>query len=104
VGYESFARDGSEGGVHTHFEGAPRLWWVLRTTVDPTQTDAETADTHLNWLGLILADIEARAGTAGYLDLTSYQIQDGPARPTEDIRKTHGDFWQTTIVFNCRSI
>jgi hypothetical protein len=38
--------------------------------------------------------MEALAGTAGYLNITSITVENGPARPGSDEEQTIGDFYQ----------
>ena len=95
VGLEQgFTRTASSGGARSYFEGDVGLELILRIAVADGATDADAFYTGMNTAGAIQKEMEALAGTAGYLDITAMTLKEGPARPFESERATIGDFIQ----------
>jgi len=94
---EDFARTAEADGARNHFVLSGSLALLLRGAVDADHDDADAAMTFLNAVGGIMADLEALAGTAGYLDIREMSFIERPARPGTDEAQTHGDFYQVII-------
>lgn len=90
--WENFSRGKIGTGAYFALQGD--LMLVIRGPRDTDATVADAAYTFLNKVGAILGEMEALAGAAGYLDITGFEQVEGPASPTEDEIKTHGDFYQ----------
>jgi hypothetical protein len=75
-------------GLHSEFGERARVGCRIERTIDAADDDAgEENDAYLvfaNIIGAILSEIEALAGTATYLDITSIRIADLPRTPLED--------------------
>lgn len=91
---ENFRRLKVAGGTRNFFRQEGDLTVLFRGAVNAAHDDADAAYTFLNTVGAILAEMEALAGTAGYLDITGITLVDGPSRPLEDEKQSFADFYQ----------
>lgn len=91
---ENFARVLESQGLRNYFAQDGDLIMLFRAAVDPSHTEQEAAFAFTNKIGAIIKEMEEKAGTAGYLDITEIALADGPQRPDEDEKATVGDFYQ----------
>lgn len=100
VGWQSFARQSVGSGSRNHFEGSGPLWLVLIASA-ASDTEENEAFTFVNNVGAIIADVEALAGQAGYLDIRSIDLDYlERTEPNEDEAQTAGDTWQAAFTID----
>lgn len=90
----NWGREATSGGARNYFEQAGDLMLMFEDDVAAGLSEADAYYTFTNTVGAILAEMEALAGTAGYLNITSITVENGPARPGSDEEQTIGDFYQ----------
>jgi len=98
----NFARRAEGGGTRYWFAGEGDLVLVFRAAVSSDDDAGEAAVKFLNKCGGVIADMEAIAGTAGYLDISAIELLDPPSRPERDEKQAKtaaggdlvGDFYQ----------
>ena len=94
---ENFQRSMHAGGARNWFTQEGDLALLFRGSVNAAHDEADAAYTFLNTIGAVLSDMEALAGTAGYLNIISMILDEGPQRPLEDEKATIGDFYE--VIF-----
>ena len=86
------------GGSRNVFQQDGTLTLLLRAMIDGEHDEEEAAYTFINDVGDIIADMEELAGTAGFLNITTISITDGPSRPTADEVTALGyDFYEIIL-------
>lgn len=90
----NWGREATSGGARNYFEQVGDLMLMLEDDIAAGLDEADAYYTFTNTIGAILAEIEALAGTAGYLNIMSITVENGPARPDSDEEQTTSDFYQ----------
>lgn len=91
-------------GTHAWFTRQGTLSLLLRDTIATSTSDEDAALDFLNKVGALWADMEALAGTSGYLDIQSIRIVQGPERPEEDeVKALAFDFYQVVLAVEFRA-
>ena len=75
---DQFGKQQIAGGLHNHLRLAGSLSMTIDAAVAAGDTDEIAAYKFENKVGAILDEMEAVAGTGGYLDISGWEIKDGP--------------------------
>lgn len=94
---DNWARVMEAAGDRNHFIQEGDLLLVLRASVSESHDEADALFTFTNSVGAIIEDMEALAGTAGYLNITGMSFEEQPQRPLEDEIDTLSDFYRTVL-------
>ena len=102
---ENILRSDYAGGSHNWFLQAGDLVIIFRIAINAEHSSATAADVFMNRIGRIITDMEALAGTGGYLNITETEAS-RPQRPNEDEIKNAvdsdgnliGDYYQIEII------
>jgi len=90
----NWGREATSGGGRNYFEQVGDLMLMFEDDIAAGLDEADAYYTFTNTVGAILAEIEALAGQAGYLNIVSIAVENGPARPGSDEKQTTDDFYQ----------
>ncbi len=89
-----FSLEHAAGGLSNEFSQKGDLLLVLQSAVDPDHSVSEAALTFSNLIGSVLLELTGLAGRPGYLNITGISLEIPMVRPSEDEKKTVGDFYQ----------
>lgn len=90
----NWSREAISGGGRNYFEQRGDLMLMFEDDIADGLDEADAYFTFTNTVGAIIEDIEELAGQAGYLNVVSIAVENGPARPTEDEKQETSDYYQ----------
>lgn len=103
VGWASFERESTSGGSRNFFEGGGPIA-LLFVAAAGADTEENEGFTFVNDIGGILADVEALAGQAGYLDIKRISLEEiWRTEPDEDRAQTDDDQWHAQFMIEFMS-
>ena len=94
---DNWQREATAFGARNHFEQTGDLGVLLMQGTIGGRPEDEAAWTFLNTIGAIVAEMEALAGTPGYLDIRRFGFISRPRRPETDEAQTDGDFYEAIL-------